>query len=178
MAIIVVEGIDRVGKTTIANMIQSSMSIEPYLKFGLFKHDESFIRYDQMDSDNEADKMSQLLTIADTFNNNIMFDRFHLSDFVYGVINRGYKFSNAYSNMLSIDNRLSQMQSVLVYVRPVNLKRSSGEHGSSLEMHHRLMEAAFEDSFMNKIAVDYSVVEDDDYFYSMMDDICMYLKGY
>lgn len=175
MAIIVVEGIDRVGKTTIANMIRNNLNIEPRLKFKLFKHDESFISYDQMDSDNEADKMSQLLTIAETFNNDIMFDRFHLSDFVYGVVNRGYKFRNAYNNMLSIDNRLSQMQSVLVYVRPVSLKRSSDEHGSSLEMHHRLMEAAFEDSFMNKIEVDYNVVKDEEYFNCMMSDILKYI---
>lgn len=178
MAIIVVEGIDRVGKTTIANMIRDNMDVEPHLKFSLFKHDESFISYNQMDSDNEADKMSQLLTIADTFGNNVIFDRFHLSDFVYGVVNRGYKFSKAYSNMQSIDIMLSEMQSVLVYVRPVDLKRSSDEHGSSLDMHHRLMEAAFEDSFMNKIAVDYSVVEDDDRFNCMMDNIRAHLKGY
>lgn len=178
MAIIVVEGIDRVGKTTIANMIRDNMDVEPHLKFSLFKHDESFISYNQMDSDNEADKMSQLLTIADTFGNNVIFDRFHLSDFVYGVVNRGYKFSKAYSNMQSIDIMLSEMRSILVYVMPVDLKRSSNEHGSSLEMHHRLMEAAFEDSFMNKIAVDYSVVEDDGYFNCMMDNIRAHLKGY
>lgn len=175
MSIIVVDGIDRVGKTTIANKIRVESELDPFKKFKMYKHDESFVSYDKMDTDNEADKMAQLLTMADMFNCNVLFDRFHLSDFVYGVVGRGYKFSDAYRNMRAIDKMLADMNSVLVYVKPVDLKRSSDEHGSSLEMHHRLMEAAFEDSFMNKIAVDYNVVEDDDYFYSMMNDICMYL---
>lgn len=178
MSIIVVEGIDRVGKTTIANKIQAESKLEQSMKFHVYKHDESFISYDKMDTDNEADKMAQLLTMADMFNCNVLFDRFHLSDFVYGLVGRGYKFSDAYSNMRAIDTMLSDMNSVLVYVKPVDLKRSSVEHGSDLTMHDRLMDAAFNDSLMNKIEVNYDVVEDKDYFDCMMNDIWRYVKGY
>lgn len=178
MSIIVVEGIDRVGKTTIANKIQAESEFDQSMKFQAYKHDESFVSYDKMDTDNEADKMAQLLTMADMFNCNVLFDRFHLSDFVYGLVGRGYKFSDAYSNMQAIDTMLADMNSVLVYVKPVDLKRSSEEHGSDLTMHDRLMDAAFNDSSMNKIEVNYDVVEDKDYFDCMMNDIWRYVKGY
>ena len=178
MSIIVVEGIDRVGKTTIANKIQVETELDPFMKFTTYKHDESFVSYGKMDTDNEADKMAQLLTMANMFNCNVLFDRFHLSDFVYGVVGRGYKFSDAYRNMRAIDTTLSDMDSVLVYVKPKDLKRSSDEHGSDLTMHDRLMDAAFNDSLMNKIEVDYGVVENDEYFNCMMDDIWRYVKGY
>ena len=178
MSIIVVEGIDRVGKTTIANKIQAESEFDQFMKFHTYKHDESFVGYDKMDTDNEADKMAQLLTIADMFGCNVLFDRFHLSDFVYGIIGRGYKFSDAYRNMQAIDTMLADMNSVLVYVKPVDLKRSSEEHGSDLTMHDRLMDAAFNDSMMNKIEVNYDVVEDKDYFDCMMNDIWRYVKGY
>lgn len=178
MGIIVVEGIDRVGKTTIANKIRIESEYDPFMKFQMFKHDESFVSYDKMDTDNEADKMAQLLTIADMFNCNVLFDRFHLSDFVYGIVGRGYKFSDAYHNMQAIDTMLSDMNSVLVYVKPTDLKRSSDEHRSDLTMHDRLMDAAFHDSLMNKIEVDYNVVKDEEYFNCMMNDIWKYVKGF
>ena len=116
MSIIIVEGIDRVGKTTIANKILVESELDPFTKFMMYKHDESFVSYDEMDTDNEADKMAQLLTMASMFNCNVLFDRFHLSDFVYGLIGRGYKFSDAYRNMRAIDTLLSVMYSVLVFV--------------------------------------------------------------
>ena len=178
MSIIVVDGIDRVGKTTIANKIQAESEFDRIMKFQTYKHDESFVSYDKMDTDNEADKMAQLLTMADMFNCNVLFDRFHLSDFVYGIVGRGYKFSDAYNNMRAIDMMLADMNSVLVYVKPVDLKRSSEEHGSDLTMHDRLMDAAFNDSLMNKIEVNYDVVEDKEYFDCMMNDICRYVKRY
>ena len=178
MSIIVVEGIYRVCKTTIANKIRVESGLDPFTKFMMYKHDESFISYDKMDTDNEADKMAQLLMMADMFNCNVLFDRFHLSDFVYGLIGRGYKFSDAYRNMRAIDTMLSDMNSVLVYVKPVDLKRSSDEHGSDLTMHDRLMDATFNDSLMNKIEVDYTIVENDEYFTCLMNDIWAYVKGY
>ena len=178
MSIIVIEGIDRVGKTTIANKIQAESELYQLMKFQMYKHDESLVSYDKMDTDNEADKMAQLLTIADMFCCNVLFDRFHLSDFVYGVVERGYKFSDAYRNMQAIDMMLSDMDSVLVYVKPVDIKRSSDEHGSDLTMHDRLMDAVFHDSLMNRIEVDYNVVKDEEYFNCMMNDIWKYAKGF
>lgn len=176
MSIIVVEGIDRVGKTTIANKIRIESEFDQFTKFQMYKHDESFVSYDKMDTDNEADKMAQLLTMADMFNCNVLFDRFHLSDFVYGVVDRGYKFSDAYNNMRAIDVMLSDMNSVLVYVKPTDLKMSSDEHGSDLTKHDGLMTAAFHDSLMNKIEVDYNVVKDEEYFNCMMSDIWKYIR--
>lgn len=178
MSIIVVEGIDRVGKTTIANKILVESVLDTFTNFTMYKHDESFVSYDKMDTDNEADKMAQLLTMADMLDGNVLFDRFHLSDFVYGVVGRGYKFSDAYRNMRAIDKMLSDMNSVLVYVKPVDLKMSSDEHGSDLTIHDRLMDAAFNDSLMNKIEVDYTVVENDEHFACLMNEIWAYVKGY
>ena len=81
--IIVVEGIDRVGKTTLCNKIKEMTGYE------IFKHSGNF-DYKRMDNDNETDKMLQVLKIAEIGKANIIFDRFHFSDFCYGTIERDY----------------------------------------------------------------------------------------
>lgn len=161
MAIIVVEGIDRVGKTTLVNRIKDYFEYDPYLKFDIFKHDESLFSYDKMDNDNETDKMVQLIEMVDICGGNIIFDRFHLSEFVYGVCERNYSFRDAYMNRILVDDMLCRVGAVLVYVAPTSVVWSSSKHGSDLNMHDKLMRASFEDSGMKKIMTSFDKFRDD-----------------
>lgn len=164
MNIIVVEGIDRVGKTTLVNRLCDWYDYDPYMKFNVFKHAESHFPYDKMDSDNETDKMLQLIDMVKTCDGNVIFDRFHLSEFVYGICNRDYKFSTAYMNRGVIDNALVERGAVLLYVVPTSVTWSSNQHGSDLYMHNELMQASFEDSGMKKLATGFAEIEDDKRF--------------
>ena len=161
MNIIVVEGIDRVGKTTLVNRVASWFENDPYIKFNVFKHNESYFSYDKMDSANETDKMLQLIEMIELCNGNIIFDRFHLSEFAYGVCNRGYSFKEAYLNRNLVDDMLCRVGAVLVYVKPTSVTWSSSMHGGDLAMHDALMQASFEDSDMKKISTDFNEIQDD-----------------
>lgn len=160
MSVIIVEGIDRVGKTTIAEAITERLEYNPYRTyFDTYKHDQSIFKYEDMDSNNETDKMFQLIEMTELLNGNVLFDRFHMTDFAYGVANRNYKFSEAYKNFQFLDAKLSLLDSFLVYVKPTDLQSSSAQHGSDLTMVSRLMDAAYEDSKMEKTYVTYDVLE-------------------
>lgn len=162
MSIIVVEGIDRVGKTTLVNRIVNWFETDPYIKFNVFKHKESYFPYEKMDSHNEADKMLQLIEMVELCNGNVIFDRFHLSEFVYGICNRNYSFKTAYLNRSIVDDMLCRAGAVLAYVKPTSVVQSSVWHGSDLTMHDKLMQASFCDSDMKKIETDFDEIQDDE----------------
>lgn len=158
MAIIVVEGIDRVGKTTFISKLQSKLGTGHSF---VFKHNCSIVDYADMDDDNEADKMVQLLEMCsqiyavskDDFV--LLFDRFHASNAVYGIIERNYDFKNACENFEIIDDLLRKFNTYIVYVKPTNIERSSTEHGKSLKLHDKLFDLFIALSSCNKVVCDY-----------------------
>lgn len=152
--IYVVEGIDRVGKTTLCEMLSKSTSTK------VFKHDCSFFPYDKMDNDNETDKMMQLVELATTTNSDIIFDRFHLSDFAYGITKRHYDGAVALKNFLMIDRKLSEVGAVLIVVRPESIDKSSEEHGSDLREVHSYISIAYSLSHMKKLETMYDMFDD------------------
>lgn len=56
--LIIVEGIDRVGKTTLCEMLSKSFGIK------IFKHDSKLFKLDKMDNDNETDKAIKIYEIC------------------------------------------------------------------------------------------------------------------
>ena len=158
MAIIVVEGIDRVGKTTFIDKLQSKLGIG---RSFVFKHDCSIVDYTDMDDDNEADKMVQLLEMCsqlhavskDDFV--LLFDRFHISNAIYGIIERNYDFKNACENFGIVDDLLRRLNAHIVYVKPTSIERSSAEHGASLKLHDKLFDSFIALSSCNKVVCDY-----------------------
>lgn len=147
--IVVVEGIDRVGKTTLCNKLSKTFG------YKVFKHDGSEFDYSLMDNTNETDKMYQLIELMKLTGGDIIFDRFHLSEFAYGVVNRFYDVNKAYENMLFIDDVLSKTESLLIKVKPVDIKRSSEEHGVDLTLYNGLIETGYEASKMHKCEATY-----------------------
>lgn len=132
--LIIVEGIDRVGKTTLCEMLSKSFGIN------IFKHDSKLFKLDKMDNDNETDKAIKIYEICKLLNGNLLLDRSYWSDFVYGVIERNYCVSNALENLKKIES-IYKDEAVIVYVRPVDLKLSSKLHGADLTKYNDLFES-------------------------------------
>ena len=159
--LIIVEGIDRVGKTTLCNMLKDKLG------FKIYKHKNDNFNYSKMDNDNETDKMLQLLDLYEQIGSdvNIVFDRFHWSDFVYGKIERNYNEDKAVSNLYKITKRLNDLNALVIFVKPTNLCESSKQHGRNLSMYNRSMEECFKrsESIIREVMTDYtglqSVVE-------------------
>lgn len=152
--IIVVEGIDRVGKTTLCNKLSKELNIP------IYKHDIKVCDYDKMDNINETDKMLQLLDMVDLLDGDIIFDRLHFSESAYGIVERHYDVTAAYDNFKLIDDRLSKLNALLVFVHPTDVYRSSKEHGLDLTQHLSYMEDCLTKSNLTIIGCTYLTIDD------------------
>lgn len=135
--IIIVEGIDRVGKTTLCKRLKEEIGIAVL---------KDFTMNGKLKKKIVNEKMLTTLNVLDAFlDQDIVIDRFHLSEAVYGKLDRGYK--NKF--VRDIDERLSQMKACLILVRPENeewLRKAEEEHGSDLEKHAKMFEKWYEKS--------------------------------
>lgn len=182
--IIIVEGIDRVGKTTLCEMIEERykevMDIRRFRDNTRYAHGHT----DMMVNTEKNNTIVSL--IEDGIIQNIILDRFHITEFVYGVIERSYKNVDMYD----IDRRLADIDKsdtpieeedgedvvvvvdpgmsfdghiqndvVLIYVVPVDIKVSSEKHGYNLERHLKWYNDFYDNtSIKNKIKVDYNTL--------------------
>ena len=140
--IIIVEGIDRVGKTTLVNKLTKECNIKPfidsYLSFEYIDL-EGFVAYVDGCRDNiiaNTEKINSLINFFEQFSDkigNVLLDRFHVSEYVYGLCDRKYISREVFD---MFDERLSKLNTLIVYVEPKDLDWSSEQHGSSLKKHN------------------------------------------
>lgn len=145
--IIIVEGIDRVGKTTLINKLAESCDIRPfvdsYLKFNYLNYVTDTLMTVEGNRDDiiaNTEKINSLLNFLEQFGDrigNVVFDRLHMSEFVYGANDRNYFSFEAFNNF---DVRLSKLGALIVYVEPKDLEWSSKQHGSNLSYHRSSFE--------------------------------------
>lgn len=151
--IIIVEGIDRVGKTTLCNKLSEELGIK------IFKR-TNFMELKEYDNKNETDKMIQIANVVNELDENIIFDRLYFSDFVYGTIERNYNSFEASNNFTKIDKFISELNNVfLIYILPVDIKWSSREHGKDLSKYDELFYEKFKESkIKNKYRCTYNSI--------------------
>lgn len=130
--IVIVEGVDRSGKTTVANALSKALKIPVFRNKEFGFENECHIR----GAVYETQKMWLMLNMVETLNADVIFDRLHLSEYVYGMIERGYINNNVWK----IDDRLKSLDAVIVHVRPYDIESSSLLHGKDLTEY----EGAFE----------------------------------
>lgn len=139
--IYIVEGIDRMGKSTLANALSERTGIPVY-------HDDATTvdLGKWMDSPNETDKMLKMLNILDLTDSSMIFDRFHLTDFTYGLIERGYLYEQAIVNLGKIEERLLNMRQHVFMYYMFDSKgpgRASAMDGRDLSLYDKTMEGAY-----------------------------------
>lgn len=124
--IIIVEGIDRVGKTTLCDKLSEEFGIPIHKYKGL-------IKYNKMNNTEESDKTLGLIQLLKETNSSIIFDRTYFTDFVYGTIERNYDLDIAIDNFNIIDNTISKLSNVfLIHILPTDIEESSRQHGKDL----------------------------------------------
>jgi len=151
--IIIVEGIDRVGKTTLCNKLSTELNIP------IYKHPTSIMDYDHMDNVNETDKMLHMVDIMKLSNSNIIFDRFHLSEYAYGVVERNYNTISALHNFKLVDNELRKCNAILIIVKPTDIKMSSEEDGRDMSIYWEHMLDALSASRLKHYLCDYNSID-------------------
>lgn len=132
--IVILEGIDRVGKTTIANELKDKLGFE------IFKKDrEEFLSEDGI-RNNALINFGNALGLVDMFNwdgfnQNIVVDRFHWTEAIYSLFDRDQTYSKYYMQEVERKMLINKDKYLIVYVRPTDIKFSSRMHGSDLSRH-------------------------------------------
>lgn len=148
---IIIEGIDRVGKSTLSKLLSEKLEAPIF-------HDNNKPPYVDNKSKYYEDMIQGFITykfellLSSLFiNSNVIVDRFHISEKVYNRMR-----SSDFNDFFNIDRRLSEENAVLILVVPDDIKKSSNEHGSSLKNHNVLFELFFLTSQMKKIKIQQS----------------------
>lgn len=139
--IVIVEGIDRVGKTTLCNMFADE-------GFKYFKD----VYFDGVPITRKiaSEKLRTTLEFLKLFKDeNIVVDRFHITEFVYGALERNYTSSE----VEFIDKELALLDAVLILVNPINaedLDRASRVHGKDLTIHNSIFNTFYKVSSIKR----------------------------
>lgn len=152
--IVVVEGIDRVGKTTLVKKLVKAGFID--LK------DEFILKYPfyKNFSDYSLGKCDSFIAIIKKLNEegkNVVIDRLHITEMVYGKVVR--KETN-FEGCMALDMELSNMNAMLCYLRPANIRLSNELAGEDQTEKHVLFEHYTKMSSMRKVVGDYDAIDE------------------
>ena len=101
--VIIIEGIDRVGKTTLSEMIEERY--RDFMDFIRFRDDTRYV-HNHLNKAVNTEKINTLQNLLEAgLVDNIILDRYHITEFVYGAIERSYKNEDMYD----IDKRLAEL---------------------------------------------------------------------
>lgn len=151
--IIIVEGVDRVGKSTLCNMLSKHGYKLLDAKICINETQVSPEVYNMLQNERTI-AQAQVLALLDK-SEKIVIDRFHLSQIVYGLFERNQ--DNTVS-MKSVEDMLKH-NSILVYVEPINIECSSLEHGKDLSQHAAYFDALYESSVLTKRKTNYTSLD-------------------
>ena len=153
--IIVVEGIDRVGKTTFAKKLEDAGFI--YLK-DEFVIDGSFI---ENFPDYSVGKCDSFVAVAKRLHDegkNVVIDRLHITEMVYGDDVRCGMFNS--SACWAVDMALSNMGAYLCYIRPTDIELSNELDGTNQGKRSELFDFYTKLSSMRVFSFDYNMIDD------------------
>lgn len=152
--IVVVEGIDRVGKTTLVNKLVDAGFVSLKDEFMLRK--KSFTNF----PDYSLGKCDSFLAIIKKLNEegkNVVVDRLHLTELVYGRVIRQKVNSDG---CFEIDQQLAKMGAVLCYVKPNDIALSNEQAGMDQTALSEMFDYCVSLSSMRKITCDYLGIDE------------------
>lgn len=147
--IIIIEGIDRVGKTTLAKILSERFGIS------ILKQ-ERIGGNNQVSNDNALINYGRALGLVDIFNSicftqNIILDRFHWTEAVYSLIDRNNNEQLLRMNEVELQMLKCKDKYLIIQVMPVDIKRCSRMHGSDLSKHQIEFDKLYHECKLDKI---------------------------
>lgn len=158
--VIIIEGIDRVGKTTLANKLKDEINA---LNFKADRIEVPLLKLDEANALNFGYCMGQVQLFNQTYakskTDNIIIDRFHWTEYVYTKIHRDKQVSKYYLNKIDAEILKEPNGYLLIHVLPTDIKWSSRQHGSNLKEHELLFEELYNESNLNKYRCTFKSLE-------------------
>lgn len=150
--VIIVEGIDRTGKTTLIKRMEEE--IEGSKKF---KAERIVVPYTNKEENNLLNYgycMGQVQLFNETYANSkdrhIIIDRFHWTEYVYTKIQRDNKLEQYYVRNIELEMLKNKPGYLMILMMPVDIKVCSRKHGSDLSEHQKLFEKLYKESNLLK----------------------------
>ena len=151
--IIAVEGIDRTGKSTFCEALSNNTD---FVNF--YAPESGIVKNEDKNMYDEADKCLKLAMLAESSAIDVVFDRFHISDFVYGIVNRNYDVDEAMKLFKKVDKKLAKLGVIIYYFKPKTVAYSSVLEGRDLTKEYELFETFKEASSCVVVEIDYDHV--------------------
>ena len=155
--IIIIEGIDRVGKTTLANKLSSKLNIPVFKKDRLAGNDAD-------DFDMVIANYGNAAGLVDMWNWNeftqdIIVDRFHWTESVYGKCER-HNNSPKYMSLIEDRMLLKKEKYLMIFMVPTDIEWSSEQHGKDLSEHNEEFRKLFVKTKLEVICGNYNTIDD------------------
>ena len=171
--IVILEGLERTGKSTIAEILENNFG---FIRF----KDHNHLRFMDLKSiANRLDSTLSMLVSLDKAGKNIVLDRFHISELIYGTNDRGYPDYD-FDHIYYIDEVLSLLNTKL-YLLERNVNNEYVEafprevNESELLEYQKKFRYAFDKSYIeNKCIYNTSEMS----FYDVAKDIANFSKKY
>lgn len=179
--VIIIEGIDRVGKTTLANMISKKYHIPIFKQERIEKgtltalgkvgnYYENYIR---------AKSLVEFWN-SDSFTQDIIIDRFHWTEAVYSWVDRDT--TTPAHLMLYADDSVQKLMSkkrdkyLIIYVKPTDIEWSSQQHGKDLHRHNDMFDTIRNYSLRHDVFIPNNIIDCTYYeFEDVLDTLDNYL---
>lgn len=171
--IVILEGLERTGKSTVAEILENNFG---FIRF----KDHNHLRFMDLKSiANRLDSTLSMLVSLDKAGKNIVLDRFHISELIYGANDRGYRDYD-FDHIYYIDEVLSHLNTKL-YLLERNVNNEYVEafprevNESGLLEYQKKFRYAFDKSYIeNKCIYNTSEMS----FYDVAKDIANFSKKY
>lgn len=147
MRMIVIEGVDRVGKSTLADMLSAELNI-PVI------HDD-YINDDMGSQYVNVEKMRSIIAFAKQSHTDFISDRFHWSEAVYGVIERNHPNVDLVQALDTMMHDDPEIDVLVIWVQSQDIKMSSAEHGKDLVKHEDTFNLLYEYTHHSRIKCTY-----------------------
>lgn len=155
--VIILEGIDRVGKTTLAERIAKEFNCE------YFKAERVEDRYCTL-KENSAISYGYCMGQVQLFNKtyaedkekHIVIDRFHWTEYVYTKIQRDRELDSFYMRNIDAEMLKCKQGYLMILMEPIDLKKCSKMHGRDLSMHRDLFDMIYDTTNLLKYKCTYN----------------------
>ena len=123
--VIIIEGLDRTGKTTLANELSKRFNIPIYKKdreeLGKTFFDDELI--------NLGDSIATIkLFNSELFKGrHVILDRFHWSEYVFNMVDRGGHLEEKYLDFVHEEMNKNPSNYIVIHMHPINLLRCAAE---------------------------------------------------
>lgn len=131
--VIIIEGLDRTGKTTLANELSKRFNI-PIYKKDREKCGDSFV-------DDELINLGDSIATVKLFNSelfkgrHVILDRFHWSEYVFNMVDRRAHLQEKYLDLVCEEMNNNPSNYIVIHMHPTNLLRcvNDDECGRSID---------------------------------------------